>query len=137
MKMSKVIIPLVAATAVLGYVKRGNFPLKFSRVVSDIAQVASDATINATEKTFGGLKQSALDELVSNTYRGFKAVINGDKLEYWYKSASGKSNYMSNLTLDSAGKINIQMVKGHPEATGSPLAFGRELIEAMRNQANS
>jgi hypothetical protein len=135
MKMSKVIIPLVAATAVLGYVKRGKFPVKFSK--ADIAQVASDATMDATEKMFGGLKQSAIDELVSNTYRGIKAVINGDKLEYWYQSASGKSKYMSSLTLDSAGKIDIQMVKGHPEATGSPLAFGRNLIEAIRNQANS
>jgi hypothetical protein len=133
MKMSKVIMPLVAATAVLGYVvKRGKFPVKFSRAVSDIAQVASDATVNATEKTFGGLKQSVIDELVSNTYRGFKAVINGDKLEYWYKSASGKNDYMSSLTLDSAGKINIQIVKGHPEATNSPLAFGKKLIVAMK-----
>jgi hypothetical protein len=137
MKMSKVIIPLVAATAVLGYVKRGKLPVKLFRAVSDIAQVSTDTTINATEKTFGGLKQSAIDELVSNTYRGFKAVINGDILEYWYKSASGKSNYMSSLTLDSVGKINIQMVKGHPEATGSPLAFGRKLIEEMKNKENS
>ncbi len=135
MKMSKVIIPLVAVTAVLGYVKRGKFPVKFSK--ADIAQVASDATIDATEKMFSGLKQSAIDELVSNTYRGIKAVINGDKLEYWYQSASGKSKYMSILTLDSAGKIDIQMVKGNPEATGSPLAFGRNLIDAIRNQTNS
>lgn len=133
MKMSKVIIPIVAATAVLGFVNRGKFP----RVVSDIAQGASDATVNAAEKTFGGLKQSAIDELVLNTYRGSKAVINGDVLEYWFKSASGKMNYMASLTLDSVGKLNIQMVKAHPEATGSPRAFGEKLLDALRNQANS
>ena len=133
MKMSKVIIPIVAATAVLGYFNRG----KFSNLVSDLAQGATDATVNVAEKTFGGLKQSTIDEIVSNTYRGTKAVINGDKLEYWFKSASGKSKYMARFTLESAGKINIEMVKAHPEATGSPTAFGRSLLEAFKNQVNS
>lgn len=106
-------------------------------MVSDLVQGATDATVNVAEKTFGGLKQSTIDDIVSNTNRGSKAVINGDVLEYWFKSASGKMNYMASLTLDSVGKLNIQMVKAHPEATGSPRAFGEKLLEALRNQANS
>lgn len=78
--------------------------MKLSRAVSDIAQGASDATINA-EKSFGGLKQSEINEIVSNTYRGVKAVIDGDTLEYRFKSASGKQTPTARIELDSAGEL--------------------------------
>ena len=74
-------------------------------MISDIAKFASDATVNASEKTFGGLKQSVINEIVSNTYRGVKAVINGDILEYWYKSGSGKQTHTVKIELDSAGGL--------------------------------
>lgn len=133
MRVSKVIIPIAATTVVIGcLVKKGKFPVKFSKVISDIAQNKPDTTVEVVEKTFGGLKQSVIDELVENTYRASKAVINGDTLDYWFKSASGKNTYQASLILDSLGKINIQLVKAHPEATSSPLAFGRSLLEAMK-----
>lgn len=48
--------------------------MKSTRAVSDISQVTSYATIYA-EKFFDGLKQSEINEIVSNTNRGVKAVI--------------------------------------------------------------
>jgi hypothetical protein len=107
MKMSKVIMLLIgtAGAALVGYgLKNGRSPVKLSRVVSDIAQVASDATINE-EKSFGGLKQSVINEIVSNTFRGVDAVIDGDTLEYWFKSASGKKTATAGIELDSAGEL--------------------------------
>ncbi|WP_169083277.1 hypothetical protein [Paenibacillus sp. PL91] len=135
MKMSKVIKPLLAIAGVgaLGYVALKR--KKTSRAVSDIVKVTSDAIINA-EKSFGGLKQSVIDEIVSNTARGVKAVIDGDKLEYWYKSGSRKQDYMSSLTLDSSGKVIIQVVKGYYEAN-SPRIFAEQLIEVMKKVNNN
>jgi hypothetical protein len=132
MKISKVIIPLVATT-VLGYfaAKRINFG-KSSKVISDIAKFASDETVNAVEKTFGGLKQGLIEQLVLNTYKGVKAVINGDILEYWYKSNSGKHNYMSSLRLDSAGKIIIERGYFGSNPPNSPVIFAENLIEEMK-----
>lgn len=131
MKISKAIIPLVVTT-VFGYiVAKSKNSGELSKEISEIAKFASDATVNAAEKTFGGLKQSAIDEVVSNTSRGVKAVINGDELEYWYKSASGKHDYISSLKLDSAGKVIIQIVKGYYDAN-SPRIFAENLKEAMK-----
>ncbi|WP_211740978.1 hypothetical protein [Ornithinibacillus massiliensis] len=130
--MSKVIKPLVpVATLVLGLgyvVKKGKFPVKLSRAVSDIAQVASDATINE-EKSFGGLKQSELNEIASNTFRGVKAVIDGDTLEYWFKSASGKKTSTARIGLDSAGELVFTFLSYRD--ANSPYSFIKNLRDAM------
>jgi hypothetical protein len=99
-------------------------------VASDIAQVVSDATINA-EKSFGGLKQSQINEIVSNTYRGVKAVIDGDTLEYWFRSASGKITATAKIELDSEGNIVCAFLP-YSGAANSPRSFIKNLIEAMR-----
>ena len=85
--------------------------------------------VSEPEKMFGGLQQSAIDELVNTTYRGIKAVINGDTLEYWYKSNSGKSN-MARLSLDAAGEIITYLGNGSCFNAGSPRAFTKKLVEA-------
>lgn len=106
MKLSKVIKPLIptAAAVILGYVvRKGKNPIKSS---SDIVQVVSDATSNA-EKFFGGLTQSKINEIVSNTYKGVKAEIDGDTLEYFFESASGKKTATARFILDSAGELVI------------------------------
>ena len=132
MKMSKVIKPLLATAGtafLVGYfVKKGRFP-ESSRVASDIAQVVSDATINA-EKSFGGLKQSQINEIASNTYRGVKAVIDGDTLEYWFRSASGKKTATARYELDSAGKF-VCTFCSYFDAK-SPRFFIENLLEAMK-----
>lgn len=129
MKMSKVIMPLLATAAAIGtvgyFVKKRKFP-ESSRVASDIAQVVSDAA----EKSFGGLKQSQIDEIVSNTFRGEKAVIDGDTLEYWFRSASGKGTATARFELDSAGKI-VCIFLSYFDAK-SPRFFIENLIEAMK-----
>ncbi|KAA0941643.1 hypothetical protein FQ087_21050 [Sporosarcina sp. ANT_H38] len=131
MKMSKVIMPLAVGTAILGYViKKGEFPVRLSRTVSDIAQVASDATI---EKSFGGLKLSEINEIVSNTYRGVKAVIDGDTLEYYFKSASGKQTPTARIELDSAGEL-VFTFRSYINAN-SPRFFIENLRGAM-NKVN-
>ena len=128
MKMSKVIMPLVA-TAVIGVfvVKKGKFPVKLSRVVSDIAQVASDAEIN-TEKSFGGLKQSEINEIASNTYRGVEAVIDGDTLEYLFKSASGKQTLTARIGL-KAGELVFTFLSYNN--ANSPHSFIKNMRDAM------
>ena len=132
MKISKVIIPLVATT-VFGYfvAKRKNSE-ESSNVFSNIANVVSDDTVNSVEKTFGGLKQNTINEIVSNTYKGVKAVINGDILEYWYKSHSRKHNYMSSLKQDSTGKIIIETGYFGPNPPNAPVIFAEKLIEEMK-----
>lgn len=132
MKISKVIIPLVATT-VFGYfvAKRKNSE-ESSNVFSNIANIVSDETVNSVEKTFGGLKQNIINEIVSNTNKGVKAVINGDILEYWYKSNSGKHNYMSSLKQDSTGKIIIETGYFGPNSPNAPVIFAEKLIEEMK-----
>lgn len=133
MKMSKVIMPLLATAAAIGtvgyFVKKIKLPVS-SRVVSGLAQVVSDAE----EKSFGGLKQSQINEIVSNTFRGVKAVIDGDTLEYVFKSASGKSTATERYKLDSAGNI-VTTFQSFSDAN-SPRAFIINLIEAMKANGN-
>lgn len=96
MKLSKVIKPLLPAATViiLGYVVRKGKPTKSPY---DIVQVVSDATSDAEEKSFAGLTLSKINEVVSNTYKGVKAEIDGDTLEYCFESASGKKLLRQNL----------------------------------------
>lgn len=132
MKISKVIIPLVATT-VFGYfaAKRKNSG-ESSKMFSNIANGVSDEAVNSVENTFAGLKQNRINEIVSNTYKGVKAVINGDTLEYWYKSNSGKHNYMSSLKQDLTGKIIIETGYWGPNSPNAPVIFAEKLIEEMK-----
>lgn len=131
MKMSKVIKILVIKVimAVLTYViKKGKFSLKSSRTVSDIPQVASDATTNE-EKSFGGLKQSEIDEVAINTSRGVKAEIIGDILEYSFKSGSGKQTPTAQLKIEEGEPVFtfISFFNAH-----SPHSFKKNLRDAMK-----
>lgn len=132
MKMSKVIMPLITMVVLGNVVKKRKFPVKSSRAVSDIAKVASNAT-NNEEKSFGGLKQSEINEIVSNTYRGMKAVIDGDTLEYSFKSASGKHTSTARIIKDSAGELVFTFLS-YSDAN-SPHFFIKNLRDAM-NKVN-
>ncbi|MEK4080539.1 hypothetical protein [Solibacillus sp. FSL K6-1126] len=131
MKISKVIIPLVVTT-VLGFVAANKKSFgRNSKILSDKEKFTSESTVNRSEKTFGGLKQAAIDEIVSNTARAVKAMINGDKLDLWYTSASGKSKSITSYTLDSTGKLIGQIVEGYSNAN-TPHIFAENLKEAMK-----
>lgn len=128
MKLSKIIKPLIATTAtvILGYaVKNGKIPIKSA---SDIVQAVSDATSNE-EKSFGGLTLSKINEIVSETYKGVKAEIDGDTLEFVFASASGKKTATAKFILDSAGKLAITFLP-YKDAK-SPRIFMDNLRDAM------
>ncbi|MET1178512.1 hypothetical protein ABG775_11200 [Peribacillus simplex] len=134
MKMSKVIMPLLVGTAVIGYVvRKGKIPVESSRAIAELAKVASNATINE-EKSFAGLKQSEINEIALNTYKGIKAVIDGDTLEYSFASASGKTTSTARIALESAEELAFAFLS-YSDAK-SPRFFIDNLREAIKNKIN-
>jgi hypothetical protein len=77
-----------------------------------------------------------LEEIVRSTYRGLKAVINGDTLEYWYKSSSGKTKNMACLTVDAVGKIKAYLGGGPYFYANSLRAFTEKLMEEIKRVKN-
>lgn len=99
---------------------------------SEAAQEAdSDFTDNSL-KLFGGLPQSVIDDLVKDTHRGVKAVIQGDTLEYMYQSATGKSINSALFQFDREGNFVGYLVTGSYSATNSPRLFSEKLLEKMK-----
>lgn len=136
MNKSKVIIPLVATT-ILGLVAANlKSSGKSAKTLCDIDKfTTSDSTANEPEKTFGGLKQAVINEIVANTSRAVKAVVmNGDTLKLFYESASGKNRYETDYTLDATGKLTGQIVSGFSTAN-TPHIFADNVTKAMK-QAN-
>ncbi|WP_157081359.1 hypothetical protein [Neobacillus soli] len=135
--MSKTGWSLVAAAAttiVLGYAKKGKIPFISSKAVSDITKVASDAVINE-EKSFGGLKESVINGIAKNTYKGVKAFIDGNELVYQFRSNSNKTVLESKFIIE-AGKLVMTFVSGnYGNQPNAPLFFKDNLVEAM-NKAN-
>lgn len=134
MKISKKGWSLVAAVIFLGYgAKKGKIPFISSKVVSDMAKVASDAVIN--EESFGGLKESVINGIATNTYKGVKAFIDGNELVYKFRSNSNKTILESRFIID-AGKLVMTFVSGnYGNQPNAPLFFRDSLVEAM-NKAN-
>ncbi|EOR21262.1 MULTISPECIES: hypothetical protein [Bacillaceae] len=137
MKFSKIGWSLVtaAATIIIGYgAKKGKIPFISSKIV-DLSKVASDTVLNE-EKSFGGLKESTLNEIATNTYKGVKAFIDDSELVFKFRSNSNKMILESKFKIDAAGKLVMTFVSGnygnHPTA---PLFFKDNLVEAM-NKAN-
>jgi hypothetical protein len=136
MKMSKTGWSLVAATATIVWygAKKGKIPFISSKVVSDIAKVASDAVINE-EKSFGGLKESVINGIATNTNKGVKAFIDGNELVYKFRSNSNKTILESRFIID-AGKVVMTFVSGnYGNQPNAPWFFRDSLVEAM-NKAN-
>lgn len=134
MKISKKGWSLVAPVIFLGYgAKKGKIPFISSKVVSDMAKVASDAVIN--EESFGGLKESVINGIATNTYKGVKAFIDGNELVYKFRSNSNKTILESRFIID-AGKLVMTFVSGnYGNQPNAPLFFRDSLVEAM-NKAN-
>lgn len=99
---------------------------------SELGKTTLDAK-NSAEKIFGGLSQSKIDEIAKNTYKGFKAVISNGELEFWYKSASGKSMNMATFALDEAGKLVGYFGNGPYMQAKAPRLFAKALMAAMKN----
>lgn len=138
MKILKAIVPLalVATPVLIKVASRVRHSGKPSKVISDIVKSASEAAATTTEKTFGGITQSEIDEIITNTHKAIKAVINGDTLELRHKSNSGKQDSITSYTLDVARGLIPEIIKGHPNAN-VPLIFGEKIIDAMKQKANN
>ncbi|QST00983.1 hypothetical protein IMZ31_05270 [Pontibacillus sp. ALD_SL1] len=114
-------IALSAATIVAGVlITRGQKDPKEGTVISDVIHEG---------KTFGGLTQMEINEIVSHTFRGVKAVIEGGALEYTFSSASGKQKPTARIEFDSAGELDFTFLS-FPNAQ-SPRIFIKNLREAM------
>ncbi|MFC4025585.1 hypothetical protein ACFOUV_17545 [Oceanobacillus longus] len=124
-----------AATIVLGVgAKKGKLPFLSSKVVSDIAKVASDPVINE-EKSFGGLKESVINGIATSTNKGVKSFIDGNELVYEFKSNSNKMILESRFIID-AGKLVMTFVSGsYGNQPNAPRFFRDNLVEEM-NKAN-
>jgi hypothetical protein len=140
MKMSKTGWSLVAATATiaLGYgAKKGKIPFISSKVVSDIAKVASDAVINE-EISFGGLKESVINGIATNTSKGVKAFIDGNELVYKFRSNSNKTILEARFIIDAAGKLVMTFVSGnYGNQPNAPWFFKDILVEEMNKASEN
>lgn len=133
MKFKKIIAPIGVALSygiVIALLKNNNSN-NTVKLIPSLTKIATDA-VSEPEKTFGGLTQSAIDKIVKITYRGKKAVINGDTLEYWFESNSGKSTNVVRITLDESGKIATYLGNGPYFNASSGRAFTEKLVEAMQ-----
>ncbi|MEN8646131.1 hypothetical protein ABFE25_15945 [Bacillus toyonensis] len=127
-------IVAAAATIVLGFgAKKGKIPfISSSKVVSDIAKVASDAVINE-EKSFGGLKESVINGIATSTNKGVKAFIDANELVFEFRSNSNKTTLESRFIID-AGKLVMTFVSGsYGNQPNAPRFFRDSLVEAMNN----
>jgi hypothetical protein len=102
----------------------------FSALLENKNSENTDQVVSEPEEMFGGLQQSEIDELVNTTYKGIKADINGNYLEYWYKSNSGKNDNMARFKIDAAGYL-VKYLGPYSTAV-SPRVFGEKLEENIK-----
>jgi len=97
MSYSRKIIFRTVAIASIGIVGKLLLPKSATRNITK-------EVINS-DKVFGGVDESALNQIAKSVSRGVKACIDGDELKYIYKSASGKKTYVASFFIDKTGKI--------------------------------
>ncbi|NRF89872.1 hypothetical protein HQN89_02305 [Paenibacillus frigoriresistens] len=128
-KWSLVALGAVTTLALVYFAK--NKKGEMTKLVLNAAKVASDVVKVAEEKSFGGLKQSVIDNIVSISNRGVNAVIDGDTLEYTFSSASGKATATAKIILDSAGDLVFAFLP-YGGSAHSPIDFIKKLNEEMK-----
>lgn len=133
-KIINIVAPVAAvATTVVMYTlckgKIGGIPAK---QISDVTNDVVSGLADNSEKVFGGLAQSTLDSLAKDTYRGVKAVVQGDTLEYIYKTASGKGVISALFKLDDAGELVGYLGNGPRFAANSPRFFCEKILEKIQ-----
>ncbi|WP_431800016.1 hypothetical protein [Halobacillus andaensis] len=139
MKMSKMgwsLVVATTATVVLGYgAKKGKFSF-VSPKVADIAKDSSDDVINE-EKSFGGLKESVINEIAINTYKGVRAFIDDNELVFNFKSNSNKTTLESKFKIVS-GELVMNFVSGsYGNQPSAPSFFRDSLVEAMNKSTKN
>lgn len=138
-KTKKIIGYIVAGVGIAGVVGvaayaifKGKAGGKAVRQISDAVKDVVLSPADNSNKVFGGLTQSKLDALVKDTYRGLRVVIQGDALEYFYESASGKTAGSAWIKFDDEGKLVCYLGNGPYYAAKSPRFFFEKLLEAMQ-----
>ena len=133
-KIIKVVVPITAvvATAVMYTLFKGKIGGIPAKQISDVTNDVVSGLADNSKKVFGGLAQSTLDGLAKDTYRGVKAVVQGDTLEYIYKSASGKTINSALFKFDDAGKLLGYLGSGPYFAANSPRFFCEKILEKIQ-----
>ena len=133
-KIIKVVVPMmaVASTVVTHTILKGKIGRIPANSISDVTNNVVSGLANNSEKVFGGLTQSTLDGLAKATSRGVKAVIQGDTLQFVYKSASGKTTNSALFKFDDAGKLLAYLGNGSYYAAKEPRFFCEEMLKIMR-----
>jgi hypothetical protein len=88
--------------------------------------------IKETPKFFGGLSQCTLDNIAKETCRGVKTTIQGDSLEFIYKTTSGKGVNSARFIIDETGKIVGYLGNGSNFWAKAPRIFCDKVLAAMR-----
>ncbi len=125
-------IAVFAATVVMFTKSKdiiGKIPAK---QILDVTHDVISGFVDKSEKLFGGLSQSTLDGLAKSTNGGVKAIVKGDSLEYFYKSASGKSIYSTIFNFDDKGKLIAHLGNGTNFYANSPRFFYETILEKIQ-----
>ena len=81
-------------------------------------------------KKFGKVTQKELNKIIEETPRALKAVIEGDTLNYIFKSASGKTKHTAFIKLDEQGNIK-EFISPYIDAN-SPKFFVEKLNKLIK-----
>lgn len=129
----KFIGPAVATSllAYSVYKGKGN-GLKIQNSTEFTKSVLSNSG-GSPENVFGGLKESTLDRLAKDTNRGIKAIVKGDTLEYFYKSASGKSTNVAEFHFDEIGRMVGTLGNGPYFNSNAPRFFSDKVLEKIKS----
>ena len=122
---------VIGAAVVLYTIFKGKTVKIPAKQISDVTNVIS-GFVGKSEKIFGGLTQSKLDGLAKSTDRGIKAIVEGDTLKYFYKSASGKSIYSTLFNFDDKGVLIGHLGNGPNYYANSPRFFSEKILEKMQ-----
>lgn len=120
------------ATAFIYALIKGKASRIPANSISKVANNVASGLANNPEKVFCGLTQSTLDDLAQNTYRGIKAVIEGDTVKYLYGSNSGKSIISALIKFDEKGKLVVYLGNGPSFAAKSPRFFFEKVLEKIQ-----
>lgn len=109
--------------------------MKKGKPTSETLQATVDtiSKVSKPENMFGGATQAEIDEIVKNTYKGFRAIIEDDVLTYFYRSASGKSKATTQYIVDDEGNL-IKIFESYFSAK-SPRFFSRALQSLLKSKA--
>jgi hypothetical protein len=122
---------VVGATAITYVLLKEKIFNTSVKKITDITENVVMGMKNNSNPLFGGISQRTLDKMAKDTFRGVKAVVQGDTLEYFYKSASGKTINSAMFKFDEAGKLVGYLGDGPYNSSNSPRFFCEKVLEKI------